>query len=149
MENISLCVHRQILPGIALNLNQIWIVITPVFNGRLSTANGIPSAVLNLSEMCDYNPNLVWINKIPKRFLCEYDTLLRVTDTPRRVSPLDVGSFFLRRLQMKPKLLLIFAPTGWKFWNRLFFSKTWKNRPGPAVTLFDGLFFRKVYKTET
>ena len=24
--------------------------------------------MMNISEMCNYNPNLVWIHKIPKRF---------------------------------------------------------------------------------
>jgi len=28
--------------------------------------------MLNLSEKSNYNPNLIWINKIPKGFLCVY-----------------------------------------------------------------------------
>ena len=31
-----------------------------------------PLFVLNLSEECNYNPNLAWTNKIPKIFLCGF-----------------------------------------------------------------------------
>ena len=50
-----------------VNSNQIRIVIT-LFREK-STAIGIPIDVLNLLENDNYNPNLVWINKIPKKFL--------------------------------------------------------------------------------
>ena len=37
--------------------------------------NGIPFAVLNLSENGNCNPNLVWIKKISKIFLCVYQSI--------------------------------------------------------------------------
>ena len=37
--------------------------------------------MLNLSENGDYNPNMFWINKIPKIFLCVY-LHLHIVDIP-------------------------------------------------------------------
>ena len=35
-----------------------------------NVANIFEEKCLNLSEKCDYNSNLIWINEFPKRFLC-------------------------------------------------------------------------------
>ena len=40
--------------------------------------NGILVAVPNKSENGRYNPNLVWINEIQKRFLCVHETKIYI-----------------------------------------------------------------------
>ena len=50
--------------GILFILKQTWIVI---FLFRQIQHQSELFLVLNLSENCNYNPNLVWINAIPKK----------------------------------------------------------------------------------
>ena len=51
------------------NPNQIWIVITLLRQIQYQSELRL---MLNLWEKGNFNPNLVWINKIPKRFLCAW-----------------------------------------------------------------------------
>ena len=52
-----------------VNPYKIWIVITIFKYIEHQTEFHL---VLNLSQNGNYNQNLVWINKIPKTFLCVY-----------------------------------------------------------------------------
>jgi len=51
-----------------VNSNPTRIEIT-LFQFNLAP-NGISFGVLNQSKQCNYNPNLVWIYKIPARLIC-------------------------------------------------------------------------------
>ena len=66
-RTIDVVVHKEKSFWNLVNSNRIFIVIT-IF--RCIQLKSEFRLVLNLSENGNYRPALVWINKIPKQFLC-------------------------------------------------------------------------------
>ena len=95
-----------------VNANQIWIIIN-LFRLVDDPPIGIPIGVLNLSEKGKNNPNLIWVNMIPKRFLCVWRELKNNKLTRTGKTPMIRGiNLSYRDASLRPR------------WNPLYHHST-------------------------